>query len=164
MIPMKDKHEGNIRGFHHMSRAWYGPAVLSRGGDVVDSLSIGFYAEGGGTSGEFIIDWIRLGGKVTPRLKAFDDSWDALRLCADLIDRLAIHDEDDPSPDQIVEELLLLGFTDLTEKETPEERRLKPSNSERMREALQEIALGHPNPKMKASETIGLCGDSGERD
>ena len=118
---MKNKHEGCTRKFTHLSRAWYGEACLrDRLAGCVDEITIGMYdLTGGGTSGEFAIRWIELGGENVPRLEAFSDSWDALGQFRDLLAELARLDSTNPTPSKICEVLVSLGIEDATETKQP---------------------------------------------
>ena len=119
------KHEGCVRGFHHMSATYYGREML-RGMDYSDEVVIGFYDEqGGGTSGEFTIKWVTLGGESVPKLQLFSDAWDALFQMQDLMAALSELDASDPAPSQICDLLIGLGFTDFTRREMNEADRDK---------------------------------------
>jgi hypothetical protein len=116
---MKSKnHEGHVRQFRIASRAWYSPAVAAATGqeDGYECIQMGFYAPGGGSSGEFRIEWDRLGDKFTPRLKAYDDSWSALSRFQDVLAELAKLDDTDPTVEQITAVLLKCGVEDATER------------------------------------------------
>ena len=101
------------RGFTQLSRAWYADANL-RGSDKVEEITIGFYHTEGGTAGEFQIRWEPLCKKVTPRLLAFDDGWEALFLCSDLLKFMASVDGEDISPEDMRSALVALGIEDMT--------------------------------------------------
>ena len=62
-----------------------------------ENIEIGFgmFAEGDGASGEMAMEWIPLGGRLSPQLKCFHDGWSALSLFPDLIEKLGELDEDD---------------------------------------------------------------------
>lgn len=109
------KHDGCKRGFIHLSAAWYGKACLADG-EEVDEVMIGFYHPKGGTTGEFAIRWTHLGGKITPRLEAFDDSWHALYEFRDVLAKLAEHDSQDPTPEVICALLVECGVKDMTQR------------------------------------------------
>lgn len=109
---MKD-HSECKRGFTHLSKAWYGPAYLSRS-NYVDEVNIGFYHPEGGTTGEFVVTWKELAGKVTPRLKAYDDGWSALFHFGDMLESMASIDGEDVSPDEFCKLLVALGIEDMT--------------------------------------------------
>lgn len=114
-----EDHGRNKRGFHQTGAAWYSKILKARGDDVVDEVSIGLYSPDGGTTGEFLIQWIRLAGDYVPQLCAFGDSWDALRQCSDLIDKLAEHDNENMTPLALCALLQECGFEDLTQREHP---------------------------------------------
>jgi hypothetical protein len=110
---MMGKHEGSYRGFTQLSKAWYADANL-KGANFKDSVTFGFYYEEGGTSGEISVKWVELGGKITPKMTVYDDAWDALNECKDILPLLAEVDEQDISPEQFCEILLNCGFEDRT--------------------------------------------------
>jgi len=109
---MKD-HTGCKRGFTQLSKAWYGPANLERSTNV-DEMSIGFYHPEGGTTGEFQIVWEELAGKITPRLMAYDDGWNALFNFGDMLESMADIDGEDISPDEFCKLLESLGIENMT--------------------------------------------------
>lgn len=112
-----EDHGRSKRGFHHTGAAWYSKILNDRSDDVVDEVSIGLYLPDGGTTGEFLIRWRKLAGDAVPQLCAFDDSWDALRQCADLIDKLAEHDNENMTPLALCDLLKECGFEDMTQRE-----------------------------------------------
>lgn len=107
------KHTGCKRGFTQLAKAWYGEANL-RNSKSIDRFSIGFYHPEGGTTGEFIIAYEELGGKIIPRLLAFDDGWDALFNFSDLIEAMAKVDDQNIPPDVFNKLLVSLGIEDMT--------------------------------------------------
>jgi hypothetical protein len=109
-----------IRGFHWLSQAWYASA-FSVGRESTDEVSFGFYdSTDGGTTGEMTMHWYDLGtAGITPRLEVFDDAWDALYWCPDVLAALAERDNQDITPVQFCEMLNRLGFADLTKREDP---------------------------------------------
>jgi hypothetical protein len=109
---MKD-HTDCKRGFTHTSAAWYGKAVLANCPEM-DRVTMGFYHPEGGTTGEFAIEWLTVGGKVTPQLQAFNDGWSALHLFADVLAKLAERDSEDPTPNDVCAILLACGVEDMT--------------------------------------------------
>ena len=110
---MKD-HTGCKKGFHQLSRAWYGETIPSI---YLDEFNIGLYDQEGGTTGEFKIVWKKLCGEYVPRLNAYDDSWDALYQFNDLLKYMASIDDQNVSPDAFCKKLIELGFEDLTRTE-----------------------------------------------
>ena len=111
---LDDKHEGGVRQFIQVSKAWYANTSLGDRNKTLDVFNIGIYFEEGGTTGEFSVVWEELCGKFTPRLKCFDDGWSALNEFSDLIKKLALVDGQDISPDQFGEILLTIGIEDRT--------------------------------------------------
>lgn len=115
---MKRDHSRMIRGFYWASRAWY--AKANGLGLENEQIVLGMYSSNGPreTSGEMMIEWIEIQkGKKSPQLQAFDDSWSALAMFADLIGVLGEMDNEDPSPEKIIEILKGCGFQDLTQYE-----------------------------------------------
>ena len=111
-------HKGDIRGFIHSGSAWY---ASSMPGPEKDSISIGMYAPDGGTSGEFMIDWVELNGKFVPQLAAFDDAWSALENFTDMLKEMAKLDSKGVTPQKFCEMLKSIGIEDLTERVRPRE-------------------------------------------
>jgi len=115
---MEREHEGTTKGFVQLSRAYYGNSSLENS-EKTDEVSFGLYCPEGGTSGEMVVSWVPLGGKIIPSLKIFSDGWSALSNFHDLIDLLGTHDSEDPSPEEFCEYLLACGFIDRTETVNP---------------------------------------------
>lgn len=111
------RHDGTVRGYHRMARAWYASAVQTVG--EPDRITVGQYALEGGTTGEYSIVWIELSGRLVPRLEAFDDAWEVLAMHRDLIEALAKVDNWKLSPDEFERLLQRLGFKDLTARVNP---------------------------------------------
>lgn len=104
------------RGFYHHSRSWYGPTVSLLDG-AVDDIQFGLYHDDGSTTGKMTVEWHELGGKLVPRLVAFDDAW---RVLADMPDVTALLGElhgQNVTPQRFAEQLLSLGLTDITKTE-----------------------------------------------
>ena len=49
-----------VRGFYHLSEAWYGPANISRS-DFSDEVIFGSYHTDGGCKGEMTMRWDNIG-------------------------------------------------------------------------------------------------------
>ena len=113
-----NRHEGCKRQFIHLSRAWYGDVNLAKD-EAIDQMSIGYYHPGGGTTGEFSIEWLQVGGEPTPRLQAFEDSWDALWGFKDFLKALKTLDGTNPTPEEIGKVLLACGIEDATPEDPP---------------------------------------------
>lgn len=111
---MGKNHNGMVKGFTHLSKAWYGGTVLKRA-DYSDSIDFGYCVPDGKTTGSMCVEWVTISGKSVPKLIIYSDSWNALSEFHDLIDLLGKHDGEDPTPEQFCEFLLECGFTDLTE-------------------------------------------------
>lgn len=107
------------RAFVVTREAWYADALLATDPEFSDEVMIGDYPEEGGTSGEFCIRFVLLGGRMVPRLEAYDDSWAMLAYCHDLIDALAHWDDEKMTVQNLVTVLKNLGFADVTKREKP---------------------------------------------
>ena len=114
---MKRDHTGAVRGFIWYSQAWYSKNIPKD--ETIDSISIGMYHPGDGTSGEFVVDWIMLGGKLTPQLRVFDDAWSALAQFQDVLAAMAERDGENVTPEQMAALLLECGVVDQTQRESP---------------------------------------------
>ncbi|MFA5559230.1 MAG: hypothetical protein WDA59_07255 [Methanofastidiosum sp.] len=124
---MSRDHEGGVRGFHWLSKAWYGDANLNVIEEVIDEINLGWFhfnEEGGddGTTGEFTMRWVRLGKDIIPKLVVFSDAFETLHSFQDVIDVLATYDDKDITPEQFANVLLELGFKDLTKTVSPYDR------------------------------------------
>ena len=135
---MNNDHEGDVRGFYHLSEAWYGPANLI-GSKYTDEVNFGFFCPDGGTSGEMCMRWTELGGKNVPQIQCFNDGWSTLASFTDLIAELGKLDDENITPKKFSALLLRLGFKDLTPRENPygDKGDRKPR-----RETMLENALG----------------------
>lgn len=110
-------HDGDYKGFSHLSRAWYGKANLALERDrVVDCVHFGFYSPEGGTSREMTMEWVMI-DKPTPRLKVFNDAWHTLYQFQDVLQRLAEVDDQHISPEDFCAILRECGFQDDTKEE-----------------------------------------------
>lgn len=109
------QHDGCKRGFTHLSASWYGKACLAHD-EYLDQVMIGFYHPEGGTTGEFAVRWMTVGGKVTPRLEVFDDAWHALYEFRDVLAKLAEHDSEDMPPSAFCALLVGCGVEDMTQR------------------------------------------------
>ena len=105
---MKEKHEGCIRGYIRSSKAWYGKKEENI------SVIFGMYSEEGGTSGEMTMEWIELGGQLCAKLKSFEDSWSALSLFTDLIQKMEEVDGENIQEEEFCKMLEECGFKDMT--------------------------------------------------
>lgn len=105
-----------VRGFHHLSQAWYAHANL-KDADIVDEILVGLYYPDGGCEAELAIRWHDLGQDApSPRVETFDDSWSLLVSLGDVFKAVAELDGKAPSPDTIKELLVGLGFQDRTDR------------------------------------------------
>lgn len=115
---MPNDHKGGIRGFYHFAESWY---AKSSPRDREDSINIGIYFphEGGGSSGEFAIEWVLIGETVpVPQLQVFDDAWNALALFGDMLAKMA-EAKTKPSltPLEFCDLLRSCGIKDLTKRQ-----------------------------------------------
>lgn len=114
------KHDDCIKGFHHLSRAWYGETNLKIAKiDIADEVCFGFFHPDGGTTGEMIMEFRHLGGRVVPHLSVWDDGWSALSQFCDVLAELGQVDNQNISPAQFCDILLKCGFKDLTATDSP---------------------------------------------
>ena len=107
-------HTGCKRQFMQLSRSWYGSSFLPSG-NKVEIINIGFYHPDGGTTGEFEVSWTNVAGVESPKLCAFDDSWNALYQFVDMLELMAEIDGDNISPNEFCEMLISLGIEDATQ-------------------------------------------------
>lgn len=108
----KQKHDGDFRGFIILSEAYYGSVCMRD--DTVDEITLGMYCPDGGTSGEFCVQWEKLGDTFLPQLRAWEDSWSALHQFGDMLQWMASVDGKNVSPQEFAEALRDLGITDMT--------------------------------------------------
>lgn len=106
-----------FKGFHHFNQAWY--ANASRLPGELDRVTIGWYYEGGGCDSEFSMVWEELGGKVTPQLCMYSDSWGCFESMAELFAALKLHHDSDISAAALCVLLADLGYYDRTARESP---------------------------------------------
>ena len=98
------------RGFYWTEKAWY--HVEGRPQEVM----FGHYADDESTGGEMAIRWH---DGIGARLEAWDDSWQVLVHCVDLLNKLADLKGKTPTPTEVVEILKSCGFEDMTEYQEP---------------------------------------------
>ena len=116
---MKD-HSYSKRQFIQLSRSWYADAILkNKPEDFVDDITVGFYTNDGGTTGEFTFEWLKFGHKVFVKLVAYDDSWSALYQFSDLLEAMAEIDDENISPKDFCKLLISLGIEDNTKEKSP---------------------------------------------
>lgn len=114
---MKD-HSGCTRKFSQLSRAWYSQGrVLDI--NKTESFWVGLYTAEGGTSGEFEVAWVDIGGRIVPKLCAVNDSWSALSHFRDLLEKMAHLDSETVTPQEFREILLDLDIEDKTRIDEP---------------------------------------------
>jgi hypothetical protein len=78
--------------------------------EYVAEIMMALHHPGGGVKGEFAVRWQMLGGKAVPQLQAYSDSWLVLHCMSDLIQVLAEHDDEDITPDELIQILESLDF------------------------------------------------------
>lgn len=101
------------RAYIRSSRAFYSRYLPSENIQVM----VGLYHPEGGTCGEFEFEWVPLSNGTHARLKAFEDSWDALWQFQDLLQKMAEIDDTDIQEPEFCELLDSLGIVDITEYE-----------------------------------------------
>jgi hypothetical protein len=131
---MANKHKGGYKAYIRSSKAWYADSLKNEN----IQLSVGIFHEGDGTTGEFIVEWVPLGGveKGCPKLCAFDDSWSALWECRDMLQMMKEIDDQNIQEPEFCKMLDELGYRDDTEYETPYKTKESTKNEivEKMRE------------------------------
>jgi len=88
----------DLRKFHREGDEWEVEIMMA------------LHSPEGGAQGEFAMRWGILGGKLTPQIQAYSDSWIVLSCMSDLIDTLAEHDDEDITPEQLIQILESLDF------------------------------------------------------
>lgn len=104
-----------IRGFHHLSKAWYGSAAMVDG--VVDEIVVGIYDKDGGTIGEFNIEWEE--DCMVPKFVIWTDALPALAEFSDFMKLMAAHNGAFISAKKVCKILESCNIKDLTEVERP---------------------------------------------
>lgn len=106
-------HKGDIKGYVHLKRTWYGQSFIIEG-DIVDEVAFGFYSLEGGTGGEIRMRWEKLGGDIVSRLSVYSDGWHVLWELRDVIEKLVAIDGEDITPEEFCKILDKCGFQDQT--------------------------------------------------
>lgn len=109
-------HTGCIRGYYRGSKAYYAKTVYK---DRIE-VTFGMYHPEGGTSGEMTMVWESLNNTLCARLKSFEDSWSALALFTDLIQKMGEVDGQGIQEEDFVKILDSCGFKDLTPYTNPD--------------------------------------------
>lgn len=94
--------------FTQFSKAFYATTLILEK-NVVDIISIT-----DGQGGELSIKWIDLGRQIAPRLDAFDDAWGLLFSQPELLEALSSLNDKTPNTEQVIEQLISLGYEDVT--------------------------------------------------
>lgn len=102
-----------IRGYYHLSRAWYGKSCLADR-EVKDEVTFGLYYPGNGCEAEMSVKWLDIGPKICPKLGAFDSSWKLLLDFSDVIEAMSKVDGENISPLDFCKLLDGCGFKDMT--------------------------------------------------
>ena len=107
-------HDGGKRAYIRSSKAYYASSLKEK-----VSVMIGIYYAEGGTSGEFEVEFIELRNDkpLAARLKAFDDSWSALWLFKDLLEKMAEIDGQEIQEPEFCQLLDSLGIIEITKYE-----------------------------------------------
>lgn len=104
------KNEGCKRAYIRSSKVHYAQFSPRE----TEKVMVGMYHPEGGTSGEFEFEWV---GKGCARLKAFEDSWSALWLFKDLLEKMSEIDSEKIQEPEFCQLLDSLGIIDITEYE-----------------------------------------------
>lgn len=103
--------------FTWLSQAWYVSNKQNK--NILDTLYIDQHDENDESIGMFEINWVSLGDKASPELKIFDESCECLVRMPELLLLLTKTSKEKLSITDFVQELLTLGYTDVTER-TPD--------------------------------------------
>ena len=106
-------HEGCKRAYIRTSKAHYAQFRPRQ----TEEVMVGMYHPEGGTSGEFEFEWVILDGKSIARLKALEDSWSALWLFKDLLEKMSEIDSQEIQEPEFCQLLDSLGIVDITQYE-----------------------------------------------
>jgi hypothetical protein len=80
------------------------------GSEYEVEIMMALHSPSGGVQGEFAMRWSKLGGRLVPQLQAYSDSWIVLHCMSDFIEVLAEHDDQDITPDELIQILESLDF------------------------------------------------------
>ncbi|CAN5951017.1 unnamed protein product [Sphagnum jensenii] len=138
--------EKDYRSFVHYGEAYYATALGFQPG-IVDEVNFGLSCGGGGTHGEMSMIFQKLGGKIVPQLRVYDDAWNTLFWFSDILKELVLvgaktSRETSITPKEFCEILLSYGFQDNTPRENPhtgKDKSYTPSRHE-LEQALRDIA------------------------
>ena len=148
-------HFKDYLGFSRYTETWYAQKLTD---GVTECITIGFYSEDGGTSGEFEVKWVGLGGRSVPQLVAFDDSWHALRNMPKLMDYMARCDGETRTPEDFCAGLRSLGFRDITARVDPDEVLGEPERDAVFeawyRDWVATASRGEPVPSRESCEKV----------
>lgn len=105
----------NKRTFYRLSKSWFFSAsVKSQDKDFVEEFTI--QCRGPEVSGDFVVRYKRMDGRIVPKLEVFDDAWKTLALFPDLLAKMAGVDNQKISPDEFADILTGLGIAEITEQ------------------------------------------------
>lgn len=103
-----------VLGFNQFSQSQYYD-VLKDKFDYIDCIHIGNYHYlDRGCQYEFSITWSFLGDTVVASVKIFDDCWKYMDQILPVMDMLKTFDGKVPTPNEVVEKLVTLGFVNLS--------------------------------------------------
>lgn len=103
-------------GFTCFSRQDYAKIVPL---DGVDEIMLGIQCIEGGCLGEMAVRWFHLGGKLSPRLEVFDETWPLLQtptFAAVLEDLTKVSRNHELTPDEVSALLIAHGFADQSDR------------------------------------------------
>lgn len=106
-------HEGCIRGYHRYSKSWN-----ANKSDKIE-VDFGMFIEGDGGTGTITVEWNELGGELCAKLISYDDSWSALSLFTDLIEKMGEVDGENIQEEEFCQLLDECGFKDMTSYTNP---------------------------------------------
>ena len=103
--------ECEINGFYVCNEAYYAEHIK----EMVPEIMIGRYAFENGCAFEFCLEF----GSTAPRIMVFNDAWRAFSEMTEFFSLFASLHGKNISQNEVVAELIKLGYTDLTERERP---------------------------------------------
>lgn len=107
-------HKRKIKGFSQLSRTPYGKDILVKS-KMEERIMLGFYSSDSSTTGELAVQWIRINGKIEPKIITYGDPWRVLAKFHSLFNLVSKHDNITPiTPDEFCDVLRECGFIDRT--------------------------------------------------
>ena len=99
------------------NQAWYYTHSL-HDASLAETWSVGVDPKtGGGTYGEWEVNWRELGGEVAMRVEVFHDAFKVMMAVPGWWETLAANES--ASPDELMEALARIGFVDMTDRKGP---------------------------------------------